>query len=66
MTARRVEAARGKYSCDVCGHKNVPLDGLTGSPYGFATVVTGDPEAVLCRRCWWAANMERLRKEREQ
>jgi hypothetical protein len=49
-------------ACDRCGSSKIPRGGLPdakGDPHGFATVVTGDPQAILCNRCWWAANRER-------
>jgi hypothetical protein len=53
--------------CDHCGEQQmVPWDTLGRTVRGYATVVTGDPQAVLCRKCWWKANREQLRKERER
>ena len=61
---RRDNAVVRANSCDRCASPDVPRDGLNGDPRGFATVVTGDPRAVLCRRCWWRVHRRNLEAAR--
>jgi hypothetical protein len=51
---------RKPLQCDRCGARStdpdvIPYNPTTGQPIRSNTF-TGWPDAILCKRCWWALN----------